>query len=88
MENNMSESTELVIPLREFVEDAGVYSDGAWEVTYAIEKCHDALCPMDDDQIASVNRQIPELIQLANQYATRTPGKRVFKLNDYGYDGS
>ena len=69
MENNMSESTEIVVSLRNFVEDAGVYTDGAWEVTYAIEKCHDALCPMD-------------------QYAMRTPGKRVFKLNDYGYDVS
>ena len=84
----MSESTELVIPLREFVEDAGVYSDGAWEVTYAIEKCHDALCPMDDDQIASVNRQLPELIQLANQYALRTPGKRVFRIVSSDYDVS
>ena len=29
MENNMSESTEIVVSLRNFVEDAGVYTDGA-----------------------------------------------------------
>ena len=87
MENNMSESTEIVVSLRNFVEDAGVYTDGAWEVTYAIEKCHDALCPMDDEQISSIHQVIPELIQLANQYAMRTPGKRVFTIADYAYDG-
>ena len=82
----MSESTELVVSLKDHIEDIGVVRDNAWDVSYAIEKCHEALCPMDDEQLSQVHQAIPELIQLANQYASRTPGKRVFKLNDYGYD--
>jgi hypothetical protein len=86
MENNMSDSTELVVSLKEHIVNVGVMSDNAWDVSYAIEKCHEALCPMDDEQLSQIHQAIPELIQLANQYAMRTPGKRVFKLNDYGYD--
>ena len=86
MENNMSESTELVVSLKEHIMDVGVTSSNAWDVSYAIEKCHEALCPMDDQQLSQIHQAIPELIQLANQYASRTPGKRVFNLNDYGYD--
>jgi len=83
----MSESTELVVSLKDHIEDIGVVRDNAWDVSYAIEKCHEALCPMDDEQLIQVHQSIPELIQLANQYAMRTPGKRVFTIADYAYDG-
>ena len=73
-------ATDLIVPLQDHIEDCGVID--AWEIRYAIEKCHDALCPLDDEQIDTISQSFPELITLANQYARRTPGKRVFRVDE------
>ena len=73
-------ATDLIVTLHDHIEDCGVID--AWEIKYAIEKCHDALCPLDDEQLEVVSQAFPELITLANQYASRTPGKRVFRVNE------
>ena len=73
-------ATDLIVPLKDHIEDCGVID--AWEINYAIEKCHDTLCPLDDEQLKTISQAFPELITLANQYASRTPGKRVFRVDE------
>ena len=77
----MSESTELVVDLGERVRNAGVMSGNKWNIEYAIEKCHEALCPLDQEQLDRVWEDIPALITLANIYADHTPGKRRFEID-------
>ena len=74
----MSESTELTVPLNQKMIDIGVMSDNKWDIQRAIEYCHDALVPLDSQQLVVVEEHFPAIIVLANQYAQHTPGKRSF----------
>jgi hypothetical protein len=77
----MSKSTELVVDLGDHIRNAGVMSGNKWNIQYAIEKCHDALCPLDQEQLNRVAEDFSAIITLANIYADYTPGKRRFEID-------
>jgi len=77
----MSESTDMVVSLSTEIKNIGVMSDNSWDIEYAISKCHDALCPLDQEQLNRIGEEFPALITVANMYAHHTPGKRAFKAN-------
>ncbi len=74
----MSESTELVVDLSDHIRDAGIISKNKWNVEYDIEKCHEALCSLDEEQLERVGEAFSAVIAVANIYADHTPGKRRF----------
>lgn len=80
----MSESTELVVDLSDHIRDAGIINKNTWNVEYAIEKCHEALCSLDEEQLDRVKEAFSAFIAVANIYADHTPGKRRFELDDHG----
>lgn len=77
----MSESTELVVALSDHIRDAGVINKNQWNIEYAIEKCHEALCSLDQEQLERVGDAFSAVIAVANIYADHTPGKRRFKID-------
>ena len=77
----MSESTDMVVSLSTQIKNIGVVTDNSWNIEYAISKCHEALCPLDQEQLKRVGTELPAFIQIANMYATHTPGKRSFKVH-------
>ena len=77
----MSESTDMVVSLPTQIKNIGVVTDNSWNIEYAISKCHEALCPLDQEQLNRIGEEFPSLITVANMYAHHTPGKRAFKAN-------
>ena len=77
----MSKSTELVVDLSDHIRDSGIINKNKWNVEYAIEKCHEALCSLDEEQLERMEEAFSAFIAVANVYAEHTPGKRRFKLD-------
>ena len=74
----MSESTELVVNLDKRIRNEGILDKNTWNIEYAIEKCHEALCSLDEEQLGRVTKAFSAVIEVANIYADHTPGKRRF----------
>ena len=77
----MSESTDMVVSLSTQIKNIGVVTDNSWNIEYAISKCHEALCPLDQEQLNRVAEDFSAIITLANIYADYTPGKRRFEID-------